>query len=76
MTVKILAEKAGNLQGLSADSIARLAYGGSAHYVEDPTGDTWEGYIGAFVRHSPGRPQGDYDVIDYVIEMHAVTSTS
>jgi len=76
MAVKILAEKAGNLQGISADSVARQVFGGSAQYVTDPTGDTWEGYIGAFVRHSPERPQGEFDVLDYVVEIHDVTAAS
>ncbi|QZE10404.1 hypothetical protein SEA_SCOOBYDOOBYDOO_53 [Mycobacterium phage ScoobyDoobyDoo] len=70
MTVKILAEKAGQLQGIDANSVARQAYGGSTHYRADPTGDTWEGYVGAFVRHSAGRPQDEFEVIDFVVEIH------
>ncbi|ACH62069.1 hypothetical protein MYRNA_61 [Mycobacterium phage Myrna] len=72
MAVKILADKAGQLQGLDANTVARLTYGGSAHYMEDPTGETWEGYVGAFVRHSPGRPQGEYDVLDLIVELHDI----
>lgn len=74
MTVKILADKAGALQGIDADSIARQTYGGSAHYMSDSSGDMWPGYVGAIVRHSPGRPQGEFTVLDYVVELHDITS--
>ena len=73
MTVKLLADKAGPLQGLDADTIARQVYGGSVHFMADPDGEAWPGYVGAFVRNSNDRPQGEYEVLDLIVEIHEVT---
>ena len=69
MTINMLTENSGALRGLDTSSIASTAYGGSARYME---ADYWEGYVGAIVRPGVGRPQGEMDVIDYVIEVHDV----
>lgn len=67
MTVKLLAEKSGALQGMDVETIARQAYGGTARYMPS---DAWDGYVGAIVRTSATRPQGEFEVLDYVVTVH------
>jgi len=59
MTVKMLTDKRGPLQGVSVDAIIRNAYGTDARLVEDADGE------------SAGLIQGpDGDTLDSVIEVH------
>lgn len=76
MSVKMLTEKAGALQGLGPDTIARQAYGLLAVYKADETGELWPGYAGAIVKPSPaaiqGQAPGQFDVLDLVVEIHEI----
>lgn len=59
----MLMEKAGAVQGVTAESVARQVYGPDVLYVES---DEWEGCVGAVVRLDGG----DVEVVDMVIEAH------
>lgn len=70
MAVKMLTEKAGPLQGMGPSTIARQVYGQGAQYRE---GDEWGvAYSGAIVRHAAGRGEDEFDVLDYVVEVHEI----
>jgi len=62
MTVKLLTDKRGPLQGISLESILRTAYGPDAVFREGEG----EG-MGLIVRE---RPNGDVVVLDTVIDLH------
>lgn len=74
MSIKLLADKVGALQGMDADSIARQAFGRNAEFLPDPEGKVWPGFVGAFVMdsHLSGGPPGGYDVLDLVVSIHEV----
>jgi hypothetical protein len=72
MAVKLLADKAGALQGMDANSISRSAYGPGVDFYDDPQGKNWPGYVGAIVRRSAERSDDEFEVLDYVLEVHDV----
>jgi len=76
MGIKMLTEKAGALQGLDADGVARTVYGTLASFKADDTGELWPGYAGAIVKPTEaaieGQAQGSFDVLDLVVEVHEV----
>lgn len=74
MGVRMLAEKAGQLQGMGPDTIARQVYGLNARFYPDPQGDNWPGYVGAIVTQNYVDDDGcnAYDLLDHVLEVHEV----
>ena len=59
MTIKMLTDRRGPLQGVTVEVIVRNAYGSDARYEEDTEGDVVGHIVGA-----------DNKVLDDVVEMH------
>ena len=62
MTVKMLTDKRGPLQGVSVEAILRNAYGPDAFLVEDP-----EGAMAGLIEQNN-------ETVDTVIELHETDS--
>ena len=63
LTIKMLTDRRGPLQGVDVESIVKTAYGPHARYVEDTEGES----LGLIVKPSPGY---DPTVLDSVIDLH------
>ena len=63
MGIKLLAEKAGALQGVDVSGVVRQAYGKGFHY--DPT-IAGSDHIGSIVKVETG------EIVDHVVEIHDV----
>lgn len=66
MSVKMLTDKRGALQGVSIEAIVRTAYGRFAKYIDDPAGEA----MGVIVA-SDGKKQ---HLLDTVLTVHETNS--
>lgn len=66
MSVKMLTDKRGALQGVSIETIVRTAYGQFAKYIDDPAGEA----VGVIVT-SDGKEQ---HILDTVLTVHETAS--